>query len=57
MALPEGPGDVEALTATGKRVLPWSSGLVLSLSGSVNCGTQPLLTVLARRRWLRSSAH
>lgn len=47
MALCEGAGDVEALTAPGERVLPRSSGLVLSLSGSVNGSTRPLLTVPA----------
>jgi hypothetical protein len=56
MALRESAGDVEALMASGKRVLPRPSGLVLSLSGSVNAGTRPLHTVPARRRWPRCSA-
>lgn len=46
MALREGAGDVEALTAPGESFAP-SSGLALSLSGSVNGGTRPLLTVPA----------
>lgn len=55
--LREGAGEVDALMAAGERALPRDSGLVLSLAGSINAGTRPLLTVPARRRWLRCSRH